>query len=854
MKRDTALQGEKFAWFWNFPFSGFLSFARGRGRSCRFPGFGFRHGLLVGLFVLLIYPEAWAQNAWIEGTVTSLDSSIVLPGVAVYLEEINKGTATNGNGNYLIEDVPPGHYTLVASALGYLNFREEISVGAGEGLRVDFVMVEAVSTLAEVTVMSGGRAGLRAIPGSVHYLSPKDIQQFGYTDVHRVLSRVPGINIQEEDGFGLRPNIGLRGTGVERSSKITIMEDGVLMAPAPYAAPAAYYFPTLGRMQAVEVLKGSSQIRYGPYTTGGAINLISTPLPQGFSGRIHLSRGSFGGRNLHAFVGNSHKNFTYMVETFQYGSNGFKQLDGGGNTGFDKQDYLAKFRLHTKQEAKIYQALTFKVGQTREVSHETYLGLTEEDFKANAYRRYAASQKDRIVATHSQFSLMYELKLSEAFNITTTAYQTTFARNWYKLEEVKDGTGSKVGIGALLDHPLMFTEAYEVLTGATSVVDDALFVKANNRSYFARGVQSVWSIDFETGKVRHELDFGIRLHSDQVDRFQWVDEYAMDAGVMKLTKAGKPGTESNRIEKADALSVYVQHQWRLGKFTVTPGMRYEHISLERLDYGKADPERTGFDLKKEGNVVDVLIPGIGLDYRFGEGLSTFAGVHKGFSPPSSKAGAEPEKSINYELGLRYAKRSLSGELVLFFNDYRNLLGSDLAASGGGGTGELFNGGEVRAGGVEFQLAYDLLSGREASALSLPLSLTYTYTEARFQNSFESEFSGWGEVAAGDQLPYLANHQFSFIFGLEHRLFSLNLSSRYMGKMRSAPGQGDVAAEESIDAYFVVDASARYRLHEHLAFFASLTHLTNRVYAVARRPAGLRPGMPRAFTLGLKADF
>tara|TARA_Y100000589_G_scaffold314943_1_gene337922 strand:+ start:832 stop:3276 length:2445 start_codon:yes stop_codon:yes gene_type:complete len=811
--------------------------------------------ILITIIVTIIScVAAFAQEATIEGKIKQIDSTTVLSGVSVYLEKTNLGAATNGNGNYIIKNVPAGNYTLVVSAIGYFTQKKEISVEAGKTLKIDFTMMEAASVLSEFMIIAGGNTGIKDIPGSVYYISPKEIQQFSYTDINRTLRAVPGINMQEEDGFGLRPNIGLRGTGVERSSKITVMEDGVLMAPAPYAAPAAYYFPTIGRMQAVEILKGSSQIKYGPYTTGGAINLISTQIPNEFSGRVNLLGGSFGGRNLHAFVGNSHKNFAYMVETFQYSSNGFKQLDGGGNTGFDKKDYLAKFRVNTNDSAKIYQSLTFKIGQATETSNHTYLGLTQEDFNNNPYRLYSASQADQMNTEQTQFSLSHLAKFSKFFNIKTTAYRSDFKRNWYKLDKVKDSTGTKTSIGDILENPNSYNDAYAILKGATSTRDDALFIKANNRSYYAQGVQTVLGFNFTTHKITHNIDLGFRVHQDQIDRFQWNDEYAMDNGVMELTNAGIQGTESNRIETADAIATYLQYKLNIGKITITPGIRYENITLARQDYGKNDPTRLGSNLSERSNTVDVFIPGVGLDYRFNKYLSTFGGVHKGFSPPGSKEGTKPEESINYELGTRYAKNALSGQAVIFFNDYSNLLGTDLAAAGGGGTTDLFNGGAVQTKGLEFQLTYDLLSTQKQSSFSLPLTVVYTYTDAKFQKDFDSDFEGWGVVAAGDQLPYMANNQFSFILGLEHNKFSINLSGRYMDEMRTAPGQGDIPANEKTDSYFVIDASASYNLHKNIALFANATNLTDQVYVVARRPAGLRPGMPRAFNVGLKANF
>jgi Fe(3+) dicitrate transport protein len=688
--------------------------------------------------------------------------------------------------------------------------------------------------------------------GSAYYLSPKELQKFSFTDINKALRTVPGVSLYEEDGFGLRPNISLRGTSPERSSKITVMEDGVLIAPAPYSASSAYYFPTIARMEAVEVLKGSSQVQYGPFTTGGAINMISSQIPTDFSGSVRASYGSFNSNQLHAKVGGNHKNIGYFIEYLNYGSEGFKTLESGKNTGFNKNDVVAKLRVQLFPNQTVKQSLAFKFQYADEKGNETYLGLTEQDFKANPFSRYAASNNDEMTTDHTQYMLTHHLGFSKNFTVTTTFYRNNFARNWYKLNDITF-EGNKQKISKILDDPTNYSDHFSIVNGTVNSSADAIGVKANNRSYYAQGMQTKLDYHWYTENLFHDLELGFRYHYDEEDRFQWVDKYGIsNTGVLTETTAGVPGTDANRISSAKAFASYITYKLKYQNWTFTPGVRYEDILLERKDFGKNDITRAGSDLNERQNSVAVFIPGMGANYKFNNDLSLFGGIHKGFSPPGNKEGEKAEESINYELGTRFSLGKLKGEFVGFYNDYSNLLGSDIAATGGTGSLDQFNAGAVKVNGIELLLNYNITS--EAARFSFPMSLGYTYTNTEFLNSFGSTDSLWGTVTLGDELPYIPKHQLNAALSLEHAKFEINVNARYNGAFRTLAGSGTIPTNEKVPSNFIIDMSSKYRVTPQFQLTANLTNLLNNTYAVSRVPAGLRPGHPFGIYAGFQFQF
>ncbi len=719
-------------------------------------------------------------------------------------------------------------------------------------------LASAESDRTEHLYVTGGEAELSDIAGSAHIIDQTQLEQFEYTDIHQVIGHVPGVYVRTEEGYGLRPNIGMRGAAAERSQKITLLEDGLLIGPAPYSAPAAYYFPNVARMEAVEVFKGPVAIQYGPNTIGGAVNLVTTSVPQHATeqpaGVINSAIGSDQTGKLHAHIGQSGTlgqwQAGWLLEGLHYRSDGFKTIDKvpDKESGFERNDLRVKLQLTTPPTAPTYQQWTLKLGYANEHANETYLGLTDADFDADPYRRYAASQLDNIETDHHQVQLHHLIEPSEALQIKSALYHHRFSRDWLKFEDFHQSqtdpndplANALFSIKDVLQNPQGILEQryYELLTGERNSDGSELQkldLTNNARDYRSQGIESRITHTQPFKQGTYEWVAGIRFHHDWVERDHTINAYNMVEGLLVHDGIERSPKLVNRGE-TDAWALFLNNTFTLDRWVLAAGLRGESIRSTLTEDGQA--------LK---HTESILLPGAGALYHVNDQFDLLLGVYRGFSAnsPGSAPEIEPETSVNWEFGGRYRNAHHHAEAILFFNDYRNLLGTCRASDTSCSVNENFNGGEVEIAGLE------LLAGTtlNLAAFRMPLSITYTYTESAFQSSFQSSFPQWGDVEQGDELPYLPDHQLRAEIGLSSTHWDWLLAAQYNGEMREVAGNSHTSED-----YLVFDLATHFWYSSALRYQFKVTNLLDETALVARRPFGARPNRPRSFELSVKYLF
>lgn len=705
------------------------------------------------------------------------------------------------------------------------------AITASGAAAADTEVLETVSVL-------GNSDMIVKLPGSAHLVSAEDLEQFEFVDINRMMRTVPGVYLREEDGYGLRPNIGIRGADGGRSGKISLMEDGVLVAPAPYSGPEAYYFPTAGRLHQIEVLKGPATLKYGPFTVGGAVNMLSTPIPASAAGTVQLEAGQFGENRLHTYYGNSTETTGWLLETHQQQADGFREIDRAGSADIAKEDYLLKGRLKSAEGATYAQQLDIKLQYSEEESGMSYLGLTDADFAADPNRRYGISALDEMQNRHSTIQLNHSIALSNNFSLNTLVYQNKFKRDWFK-----------VGLGGLVSDANsgdVFAQA--VLNGEE---DYDFGIKHNNRKYEARGIQVSADLQLTTGEFAHDLEIGVRRHRDEVDRFQPTENYRQVDGELVFQDISAPSSSNNRVEDAEATSLFVYDQIQVAdKLALTASLRYEDVDTAQQRYDNVERTEAG---SSKSNQFDEWLPGLGLVYDLTSEWTLLAGVHRGFAPPGAGTddGVDPELSTNYEWGARFNRGDLRAEVIGFFSDYENTVQNcslavpcpDGADSGSYQLGES----EIR--GIEASIGTQLAL---VNNWLVPVVASYTWTDAEITRDSDA-----GDLQAGDNFAYLPENVFALTTGIDSGAeWRVNLTAAYQDEMcvNNVCNRGVTDRFDRTESLWVLDAAAHYDFSEDLSGYLKVDNLMDEQAIINRAPDGARANRPRTASVGVKFTF
>ncbi len=707
--------------------------------------------------------------------------------------------------------------------------------------------IEKFDYLERIQIIGRGDK-LRTEAGSATLIGEAQLEKFKFDDINRVLYNVPGVNIREEDGYGLRPNIGFRGATPERSKKITVMEDGILIGPAPYSAPAAYYFPMMSKMTSLEVFKGPAATKYGPNTVYGALNMTTRAVPEAQEGMIDVSLGTDSYSKVHGYYGDTIGDLGVLIEAVNMRADGFKELDGGGDTGFNKSDVMAKFR-YDLNTGKVNHTFGLKVSWAEEHSDETYLGLTDVDFYQQPERRYVASQKDNMDWQHQQIQFTHFMQ-AEGFDITTRVYRNEFERSWDKINGFKGGA-CDADLQVVLANPEDNELFYNLLTGQADTSRDCekIILGDNAREYYSQGIQSELYFEQTLFGLTHKFNIGARFHQDQIERNHTTDAFLMSSANLVTDGSAQVATTTDR-EKTQAIAVFFKDTISYNALDITLGLRGEFIdsTYQNRKAGEED------DWQKKST--SIWLPSLSLFYTLTENAGLLFGIHEGFVPTSPKEGPEVdiENSINYEFGGRYSEGEAKVEAVFFYNDMSNLKEScsfSTASQCNDDLGKEFDGGEVDVYGLEFSSSYQFAL---TEGLDVPVSLVYTYSDSEFKNTFESSFPMWGDITAGDSVPYLPEHQFSINMGLTAEQWDVNFIARYVGEMLEASGDNVTLSGVSTEAYTVVDFSASYYLGQYGKVYLKADNILDNQEIVSRRPNGARPSKPQQLFVGYQYNF
>lgn len=756
----------------------------------------------------------------------------------VAIQNLNTVSFTAEDGSFTLEHITYGNHELSVSLLGFQ--KNQVKIQVNDSLQqVNITLLEETTTLPTLSIIGKRDLLFSGTPGSVAYIDAKELLLIQPLSGNEVLRKIPGIHVVDEEGVGLRLNMGIRGLSPDKSRNVLVLEDGIPVALNPYAEPELYYTPPIDRMQGIEILKGSGQILYGPQTIGGVVNYITAnpSKEQRIYAKTKIGQGQF----LTGIVGysNTFKNTGVDVQYLR------KQADHLANVAFTLDDVNAKVVFKTGNKG----TLTVKLGAYRENSNATYVGLTQHMFDVGGNDFDFLAPDDKLMVSRYSTGLIHKQAIGKNTLLQSTffAYQT--ARNWRRQAFSYSNQNGTL--------PSDFSGQ---IWGDTSNAGAGILMRNatgnRDRQFQVIGLEQRVSHQYRAKNTDNELTFGYRLMHEKGFEQRINGTYPKDPG----------GTLINdEIRKGNALSLYLQNKTNIGKkLEISYGVRSEIYQFNR----EILVQNTNDTQLLAQNTIAALMPGAGFNYKLNSKSTIFGGIHKGFAPPRIKDAIDfslnnpvlelkAEESWNYEIGMRSTPlKGIYIEITGFYMDFENQIIPSSESIGGQGFG-LANAGKTVHAGIEVQGHVDAkVIAKTKWTLQYDVSLAYIY--AAFSADRIKEVNGEEINIKGNRTPYAPSFLATNVMHIASpSLIGLKVTHTYVGSQfgddlnmiqPSANGRNG-----QINAYHVVDMSLYKKLKKHdISFHFSVKNIGNQRYIATRRPEGIRVGLPRFFMFGV--DF
>lgn len=299
--------------------------------------------IALSLLLSLVCNTSFSQgSATVSGVIKDASTGSTLPGAAVILQGINKGTITDNYGKYILTGVPVGEQVLLFTYIGYKNQTFEVSIVAGQSQTVNIVLEVEAFGVEEVVITHQLLGQTKAInqqlrsDAIVNIVSEDKIKELPDVNAAEAIGRIPGISLLRSQGEGQKVVI----RGMEpRFSAITI--NGVKVPSndgTDKSVDLSMISPEL--LQGIEVYKSPTP-DMDAESVGGTVNLLLNKAAD--DPKLELRAGS-GYNALHNDFGDYNFAGTYNRRFFKSKLGVILQANterinrGSESTGFDGEE------------------------------------------------------------------------------------------------------------------------------------------------------------------------------------------------------------------------------------------------------------------------------------------------------------------------------------------------------------------------------------------------------------------------------------------------------------------------------------------------------------------------------------